>query len=97
MPGYYTSATSGADGLTLRNSSIGIALESNWNGVAPSFHDLVIQGMQNQGITALTYGTGVHVVHPTCFNVTITACGTGIDLEASAAIGSSYGTTLARD
>src|SRR5690349_16699245 len=52
--GYTFDASSGADGLTLRNSFAGIEIRTNWNPVSPSFHDLAIQGMQDDGVSILT-------------------------------------------
>lgn len=94
MTGYFVAATSGVDGITLKNSAVGIELDSNWNGVAPSFHDLVIRGMQSQGVALLAYGSGVHVVHPSFYGTTIVNCGTGVDLVGAGAMSGSYGTVL---
>jgi Protein of unknown function (DUF1565) len=95
MTGYFVAATSGVDGFTLKNASIGIELDSSWNGVSPAFHDLAIRGMLNEGVSILASGVGVHVVHPSFYNTTITYCGVGIEVIASGAGGGSYGTSEA--
>jgi hypothetical protein len=94
MTGYFVAATSGADGFTLMNSSVGIDIESNWNGVSPSFHDIVIRNMDNEGVLILAYGAGVHVVHPSFFNTTITQCETAVAASGTGAGGGSSGTAL---
>jgi hypothetical protein len=92
--GYSFDSSSGADGLTLRNSFAGIEMLTNWNPVSPAFHDLVIQGMQADGVSILTYGFGGHTAHPTFDHVSVVGCNRGFAVEASGSSSSSFGNSL---
>src|SRR5258706_9338098 len=92
--GYTFDASSGADGLTLRNSLVGIEMSTNWNPVSPSFHDLVIQGMGGDGVSVLTFGFGSHLAHPTFDHVSVVGCNRGFDVSASGSSSSSFGNSL---
>ena len=92
--GYTFDAASGADGLTLQNSDVGIVMGTDWNPVSPSFHDLVIQGMSGDGVTISTYGFGSHLAHPTFDHVSVLSCNRGFDVDAAGSTSSSFGTSI---
>jgi hypothetical protein len=87
--GYSFDASSGADGLTLRNSTTAILCATNANPVSPSFHDLVIQNTGTRAVNVWTYGFNTPFSHPTFDHVTVTSTAIGFQLDAS---GSSQGT-----
>jgi hypothetical protein len=91
---YLFDATSGADGLTLRNSAAAMTCETNWYAVSPSFHDLVIQNMITPAVTVETYGFSNHLSHPTFDHVTVVNAPTGFDLVASGSSSGSFGTSI---
>jgi hypothetical protein len=92
--GYSFDATSGADGLTLRNSAGGISCKSNWSLVSPSFHDIVIQDISGAGVTLLTYGFPGPTAHPTFDHTTVIHSNTGFYVTASGSSSSSFGHSI---
>lgn len=89
--GYTFDASSGAEGLTLRNSSAGIEMRTNWNPVSPAFRDLVITGMQDDGVSILTFGFGSHSAHPTFERVSVVGCNRGFEVSATGSSSGSFG------
>jgi len=92
--GYDFDATSGADGLTLRYSAVGLDMSTNWNHVSPSFQDVVIHGMSGDAVSIVSFGFTPGIAHPRLSNVRVAGCNRGFLIEASGSTTSSFGNAV---
>ncbi|MCC7012492.1 MAG: right-handed parallel beta-helix repeat-containing protein [Planctomycetes bacterium] len=80
-----TPSPSGAEGLTLRNSDRGIIVIGSTSGTtAPAFRDVVIEGMQTDGVLVGASASffDYAAAHPAFERVTIAHCGVGVRISA---------------